>query len=237
MRKGSRVTVLIPALNEELSIGRVLGEIPDWVDEIIVADNGSTDRTIENAKSAGATVVQEPHRGYGSACLCGIASIRDTDIVVFLDGDYSDFPAQMDRLVDPIASGDVDMVIGSRVRGHHQRGALTPQARFGNALACFLLRLFWGVRYTDLGPFRAIRYSTLTALDMQDPDYGWTVEMQIKAALSHVRTLEVPVDYRRRIGVSKVSGTVRGVVGAGYKILSTIFISAARHYVSRRATP
>ncbi len=226
MRNGHTIAVIIPAINEAQSIANVLRDIPDWVDHVIVADNGSTDDTPAIARANGAQVVAESHRGYGSACLRGMTALENPDIVVFLDGDYSDHPDQMDRLVDPIIENHAEMVIGSRVLGHHDPGALTPQARFGNQLACLLMRMFWGARHTDLGPFRAIRYSTLQSLAMADPDYGWTVEMQIKAALAQVPTAEVPVDYRKRIGRSKVSGTLRGVVGAGYKILSTIFLSA-----------
>lgn len=227
MRNGWSVAVVIPALNEEPSIGRVLDAIPDWVDDVIVADNGSTDRTAAKARTHGARVVHEPRRGYGSACLKAMAALEDPDIVVFLDGDYSDYPQEMDRLVDPIIEDEADAVIGSRVLGNRERGALTPQARFGNSLSCVLIRLIWGVTFTDLGPFRAVKYSTLNALDMEDPDYGWTVEMQIKAARDRVRVVERPVSYRKRIGKSKVSGTVRGVIGAGTKILSTIFLAAA----------
>ena len=226
MRNDHTIAVIIPAINEARSIANVLKDIPHWVDDIIVADNGSSDDTPAIAQANGARVVHEPKRGYGSACLKGMAALNNPDIVVFLDGDYSDHPDQMDRLVDPIIENRASMVIGSRVLGHHAPGALTPQARFGNKLACFLMRLFWDVRHTDLGPFRAIRYTTLQSLAMADPDYGWTVEMQIKAALANVPTTEVPVDYRKRIGKSKVSGTIRGVFGAGYKILSTIFLSA-----------
>ena len=231
MRNHHRISVIIPAINEAKSIAHVLQDIPDWVDEVIVADNGSTDDTPSIAEAHGARVVHEPHRGYGSACLRGMANMDRPDVVVYLDGDYSDHPQQMDTLVDPIVNDEVDMVIGSRTLGHHERGALTPQARFGNKLACFLMRLFWGVKHTDLGPFRAIRYTSLQQIHMADPDYGWTVEMQIKAALHRLRTTEVPVDYRKRIGQSKVSGTIRGVIGAGYKILSTIFLSAIRYHL------
>lgn len=226
MRHGLRVSVIIPALNEERSIGHVLDVIPEWVDGIVVADNGSSDRTGAVATEHGARVVSEPRRGYGSACLAALKEMGPSDVVVFLDGDFSDYPEQMDRLVDPIAAGDADFVVGSRVLGRHERGALTIQARFGNWLATRLIRLFWRVHYTDLGPFRAVRRSTLESLHMADPDYGWTVEMQIKAAARAVRTHEVPVDYRKRIGKSKVSGTMRGVLGAGYKILKTIFAAA-----------
>ncbi len=230
MRNHARIAVVIPALNEADAIGRVIRDIPDWVDRVLVADNGSTDATAAVAQDAGATVVSEPHRGYGQACLTALAALAADPpaIVVFLDGDYSDFPAQMDRLVDPIAAGEQDLVIGSRVRGQAARGALTPQARFGNWLACRLIRSFWHVTFTDLGPFRAIRWDALQQLEMADPNYGWTVEMQVKAVQRSLRVTEVPVDYRPRIGKSKVSGTIRGVWGAGTKILGTIFQAAAQ---------
>lgn len=228
MREDVKVAVIIPAFNEERAIAKVIPAVPEWVDDLIVVDNGSTDGTAERARSSGARVLFEPRRGYGSACLTGIASLEDPDIVVFLDGDFSDYPDEMHRLVDPIVQGRADMVIGSRVLGRHERGALTPQARFGNWLACLLMRMFWGVQYTDLGPFRAIAHRSLRALDMRDPSYGWTVEMQIKAAIRGLRSLEVPVSYRKRIGKSKVSGTLKGVISAGIKILYTIFKSALR---------
>ncbi|NIS37766.1 glycosyltransferase [Candidatus Saccharibacteria bacterium] len=226
MRNNAKISAIIPVLNEEQSIGKVIADIPDWVDEIFVIDNGSTDATVEIAEQAGAHVIVESERGYGAACLAGIAALQEPEMVVFLDGDYSDYPEEMPLLVDPIIECRADMVIGSRVTGTAEKGALTPQARFGNWLACKLIRMLWKVHYTDLGPFRAIRYSTLQSLNMQDRNYGWTVEMQIKAAQRNVRSLEVPVSYRKRIGKSKVSGTVRGVIGAGTKILSTIFLSA-----------
>ena len=229
MRHGAKVAVVVPALNEEASIGKVLEAIPEWVDDIVVGDNGSTDRTVAIAEAHGARVVHASRRGYGSACLAAMDALRDPDIVVFLDADFSDHPERMDRLVDPIARGDADLVIGSRALGQRERGALAPQARYGNIVACALIRLFWGTRFTDLGPFRAARFDSLRRWRMADPDYGWTIEMQIKAVLAGARCIEVPVDYRRRIGRSKVSGTLRGVVGAGYKILSTIFLSALRH--------
>lgn len=231
MRKGARVAVVIPALNEERAIGLVLDALPEWVDQIVVADNGSRDGTVRIVQEKGALVVIEPRRGYGSACLRGIAALGPTDIVVFLDGDYSDYPEQMDRLVDPIVDNEADLVIGSRTLGDIEPGALALPARFGNRLACFLIGLFWGTRFTDLGPFRAIRKTTLDVLAMRDPDYGWTVEMQIKAVLCGARCLEVPVNYRKRIGESKVSGTIWGIVGAGYKILGIIFVSAAKQYL------
>ena len=222
MRSGLTIAVVIPALNEERAIGRVLAEIPGWVDRVIVADNGSTDRTADIARAAGARIVAEPEPGYGAACLAGLTEIGEADVVVFLDGDYSDHPEEMVALVDPIAAGTAEMVIGSRVLGVREAGALTPQQRFGNWLATTLIRLIWGARFTDLGPFRAIRASALGRLAMSDRTYGWTVEMQIKAAIAGLRTIEVPVRYRRRIGVSKISGTIKGTIKAGWKILSII---------------
>jgi hypothetical protein len=233
MRSGRPIAVIIPALNEEAAIGRVIGEIPDWVDDIVVADNGSTDRTAEVAREAGARVVTAPRRGYGSACQAAIAALRRPEAVVFLDADASDLPSEMDRLVDPILAGDAEIVIGSRVLGRCEPGALTPQQRWGNRLATGLIRLFWGTRFTDLGPFRAVGYATLVDLGMCDPDFGWTVELQVKAARRGLRAVEVPVSYRKRIGVSKISGTVRGVAAAGTKILFTIFRAALQPGYSR----
>jgi glycosyltransferase involved in cell wall biosynthesis len=222
--------VLIPAHNEERSIGLVLSEIPaGLVQEVVVVDNASTDETARAARAAGATVVTEPRPGYGQACLAGLAyyaaqpATITPEIIVFLDGDHSDFPADMPALLAPLLSGAAEMVIGSRALGQRERGALLPQQRFGNWLAAGLLRLRYGGTTTDLGPFRAIRAEALARLDMTDTNYGWTVEMQVKAARLGLRVVEVPVRYRRRIGVSKVSGTVRGTLGAGYKILWTIF--------------
>ena len=226
MRSGAAIAVIIPAYNEEPSIGKVVSSIPQWVDDIIVADNGSTDGTAEVARSHGARVVFEPERGYGAACLAAMASLDEPDIVVFLDGDFSDYPEEMHLLVDPIVTDETDVVIGSRILGKRESGALTPQARFGNWLSCMLIRWLWQITYTDLGPFRAVRHKTLKALAMRDRNYGWTVELQIKAARDKVRIREVPVSYRRRIGKSKVSGTVKGVIGAGVKILYTIFLAA-----------
>jgi glycosyltransferase involved in cell wall biosynthesis len=216
------VACIIPALNEQQALPLVLREIPrSLVARVVVADNGSTDRTAEVAREHGAEVVRELERGYGAACLKALAHLAadPPDIVVFLDGDYSDHPTELPLLVEPIASGDADIVIGSRARGARERGALSPQQQVGNAIACTALRLLYGVRYTDLGPFRAIRWDALRALGMRDRNYGWTVEMQIKAARQGMPYAEVPVSYRRRVGVSKVSGTVKGSVGAGAKIL------------------
>ncbi|QKG51936.1 glycosyltransferase family 2 protein [Hymenobacter sp. BRD67] len=225
-----RIGVLIPAHNEERSIGLVLGEIPaGLVHEVVVVDNASTDNTAGAARAAGATVVAAPRPGYGQACLAGLAYYaaqpagRIPEIIVFLDGDHSDFPAEIPDLLAPILSGAAALVIGSRALGQCEPGALLPQQRFGNWLASRLLRLRYGGTHTDLGPFRAIRADALARLGMADTNYGWTVEMQVKAARLGLPVVEVPVRYRRRIGVSKVSGTVRGTLGAGYKILWTIF--------------
>jgi glycosyltransferase involved in cell wall biosynthesis len=220
-----RIAVIIPALDEERSLPKVLADVPRaLVDEVVVVDNGSRDRTAEVARENGATVVHEPREGYGQACLTGIAYLEGNppDVVVFVDADYSDRPAEMTELVRPILEDRADFVVGSRVLGRRERGALAPHARWGNWLATRLIRALYGSRFTDLGPFRAIRFPTLLALDMQDRDYGWTAEMQARAARAGVRALEVPVSCHRRIGRSKISGTVRGTVLAGYKILSTI---------------
>ena len=218
------IVVLIPALNEEQSIELVLKSVSrELVCKTVVIDNGSTDRTSEIAALSGAQVVLEPQRGYGSACLAGMKALPvDTEIVVFLDADYSDFPEEVGALVRPIVEHRADLVIGTRM--HNQaRAALTPQQRWGNWLAVHLMRQFWRCNYTDLGPFRAVRRSSLEMLSMSDRNFGWTVEMQIKAVLSGLRVLEVPVRYRVRIGKSKVSGTIKGVILAGSKILYTIF--------------
>jgi len=221
------IDVIIPAYNEADAIGLVLDEIPkELVRNVVVANNNSTDATAEVAEKHGATVVFEPKAGYGNACLKAmdfIAKQEDKpDIVVFLDGDHSDYPEQLSEVVEPILQGKADLVIGSRALGNSESGSLTPQQIFGNWLATRLLKLFYGVAFTDLGPFRAIRYESLLALKMNDPTYGWTVEMQIKAAKQKLRSVEVPVDYRVRIGQSKVSGTVKGTIGAGYKIILTL---------------
>jgi glycosyltransferase involved in cell wall biosynthesis len=232
MRQNQTIGVVIPALNEADAIGRVVADIPAWVDRIVVADNGSKDGTGEVARKAGAVVVRENEPGYGAACLAGIKELGAVDVVVFLDGDYSDHPEDMADLVDPILAGNHDFVIGSRATGAREAGSLTPQQLFGNWLATTLIRRIWGANYTDLGPFRAIRATSLTTLAMADRNYGWTVEMQIKAAEHNLRSHEVPVRYRCRIGVSKVSGTIKGSVKAGYKILSIIGRHALR---SKRA--
>ncbi len=216
------VSVIIPVLNEEGAIASVINDIPkSLVQEIIVVDNGCTDRTAEIAIQHGARVVVEPQKGYGSACLAGIAAVQMPDIVVFLDGDYSDDPTEMPSLVQPIQDGLAEFVIGIRIPS--EKGALLPQARIGNKLATLLMRIFFGVQYSDLGPFRAIRYEKLQALDMQDKNFGWTIEMQLKAAKIGLNVREVPVSYRKRIGTSKISGTFIGSIRAGVKILTSLF--------------
>ena len=221
------IKVIIPAYNEEDSIANVVNDIPDIVDEVIVVSNNSTDKTEENAAKAGATVLQESRRGYGYACLKGMDRIADQeekpDIVVFLDGDYSDYPEQLTEIIAPIVNDDLDFVIGARVKKLREAGSMTPQQVFGNWLATFLMKLFFGAKFTDLGPFRAIKYNKLLDLKMEDKTYGWTVEMQLKALKQKLTYTEIPVKYRNRIGVSKVSGTVKGSILAGVKILGWIF--------------
>ncbi|MZG53883.1 MAG: glycosyltransferase family 2 protein [Nitrospinae bacterium] len=220
----SRISIIIPAYNEESSIGLVLNALPrEKIHEIIVVDNGSTDETARVATENGARVVKEPKKGYGAACLKGIEELDAPDIVVFLDGDFSDFPEEMVSLIDPIEKGETDFVIGSRMILPKSRAALLPQARYGNQLAVFLIKLFFKHTFTDLGPFRAIRYSSLVAIGMQDTNFGWTVEMQIKAVKNGLRIMEVPVNYRERVGVSKITGTVSGTFKAGTKIIYTLF--------------
>ncbi len=218
-----RISVIIPALNEEKAIGSVIDEIPkSLVQEIIVADNGSSDCTQDVARKHGASVVEEKTKGYGAACLAGMRAISSTDIVVFLDGDHSDFPAEMLSLVKPILDGNADLVIGSRVLGKAENGALLPQVRYGNKLAVFLIHLLYGYKYTDMGPFRAIQWDALMKLHMSDTNFGWTSEMQVKALKQKLRVMEIPVSYRKRTGHSKISGTVSGTIRAGYKIIFTI---------------
>ena len=221
------IKVIIPAYNEQDSIGNVILDIPKMVDEVIVVSNNSTDNTEINAKQAGATVLQEPRKGYGYACLKGMDYITEQttkpDIIVFLDGDYSDYPEQLTEIIAPIVNEDIDFVVGARVEKLRESGAMTPQQVFGNWLATFLMKLFFNARFTDLGPFRGIKYNKLLALDMQDKTYGWTVEMQLKVLKQKMSYREIPVKYRNRIGVSKVSGTVKGTIFAGVKILGWIF--------------
>ncbi|MEE3347195.1 MAG: glycosyltransferase family 2 protein [Nitrospinota bacterium] len=220
----SRISVIIPAYNEEDSIGLVLDALPqNLIHEIIVVDNNSTDDTARSASEKGARVVAEKRRGYGSACLKGISELDNPDIVVFLDGDFSDYPEEIIQLVEPIESGKKDFVLGSRMLIPESRSALLPQSRYGNQLAVFLMRLFFRHKFTDLGPFRAIRYESLKAIAMQDANFGWTVEMQIKAVKKGLRIMEIPVKYRERVGVSKITGTFSGTIKAGAKIIYTIF--------------
>ena len=223
-----KVDVIIPAYNEEASIGSVIRDIPSGlVREVIVCNNASTDNTAEVAKAHAATVVMAPKRGYGSACLAGMAHIASKtdppDVVVFLDGDYSDHPEEITLLLDPIRNEGQELVIGSRALGDLQKGSMQPQQIFGNWLATTLIRLLYNYKFTDLGPFRSVTYDALKKIDMQDQDFGWTVEMQVKAAKMGLLCKEVPVSYRKRIGVSKVSGTIKGTILAGHKILWTIF--------------
>lgn len=229
-----KIAVIIPAYNEEKSIGKVIKDIPkDLVNEIVVVNNNSTDTTAGVAAAEGATVLFEEYRGYGAACLKGIAYLKekDCDVIVFIDGDYSDYPGEMSQLIKPIINDDVDMVIGSRTLGNREKGALPIQSRLGSIIAGFLINLFWGVKYTDLGPFRAIKKDKLLALNMTDIWYGWTVEMQIKAAKKSYSFTEVPVSYRKRIGKSKITGTVKGSVMAGFIIMKTIFTELFRKQI------
>ena len=221
------IKVIIPAYNEQDSIGKVIGDIPKIVDEIIVISNNSTDKTAENAKKAGATVLFEKRKGYGYACLKGMDYIaqkeKTPEIVVFLDGDYSDYPEQLTTLVNPILIDNLDFVVGARIKELRESGSMTPQQVFGNWLATFLMKILFNAKFTDLGPFRAIKYNKLLALKMEDTTYGWTVEMQLKVLKQELTYKEVPMKYRNRIGVSKVSGTIKGSILAGVKILGWIF--------------
>lgn len=221
------IDVIIPAYNEENSIDLVIKEIPSIVREVIVVNNNSSDSTSRIAREAGATVVDEPISGYGRACLRGIERVKANqqppDIIVFLDADYSDFPAELLQVVQPITEGDTDMVIGSRALGKREAGSMTFPQIFGNWLATRLIKIFYGHVYTDLGPFRAIRWTKLLSLRMEDKTFGWTIEMQIKAVKSGLKITEVPVNYKKRIGISKISGTIKGTVMAGYKIIGAVF--------------
>jgi glycosyltransferase involved in cell wall biosynthesis len=225
----TKIKVIIPAFNEQDSIANVINDIPDIVDEVIVISNNSSDDTEINARNAGATVLTETQKGYGYACLKGMAHIACLDkvqqpnIVVFLDGDYSDYPEELTKLVAPIINNNIDFVIGARVKRLREVGSMTKPQIFGNWLATFLMKLMYGAKFTDLGPFRAIKYDKLIALNMEDKTYGWTVEMQLKAIKQKLTYVEIPVNYRNRIGVSKVSGTLKGSIFAGIKILGWIF--------------
>jgi glycosyltransferase involved in cell wall biosynthesis len=227
-KRNRDVYVIIPAYNEEQSIAKVINAIPkELVKTVVVANNNSKDNTKIQAEMAGAVVVDEPRPGYGYACLKGMdflsPHVNPKDIIVFLDGDFSDYPEEIPNIINPIIQNKADLVIGSRALGVKEKNAMTIPQEFGNWLATKLIRLFYGVKFTDLGPFRAITWLHLQQLNMQDKTYGWTVEMQIKAAKQGLRCIEVPVKYRKRIGVSKVSGTVKGVILAGYKIIWMIF--------------
>lgn len=223
----TKIMVIIPAFNEESSIANVISDIPNIVEEIIVVSNNSTDNTEINAKKAGATVLSEPHKGYGYACLKGLEYVATKatkpDIIVFLDGDYSDYPEELTKIVAPIIDDDIDFVIGARTKQLRAPGSMTLPQIFGNWLATTLMALFFRSTFTDLGPFRAIKYEKLLGLNMEDKTYGWTVEMQLKALKQKLTYTEIPVNYRNRIGVSKVSGTIKGAIFAGVKILGWIF--------------
>ena len=227
LQKNQSIKVIIPAYNEGQSIAKVINDLPKSVDEVIVTDNNSTDNTAEQAKSAGAALCFEPRMGYGYACLKAIdyvtSQAKKPDIIVFIDGDYSDYPDELMTVVKPIIQDNYDFVIGARVKKLREKGAMTFPQRFGNALATFLMKIIYGANFTDLGPFRAIKYDKLMALNMQDKTYGWTVEMQLKALNHKLKYTEIPVKYRNRIGKSKVSGTLKGAVMAGVKILSWVF--------------
>ncbi len=220
------IKLIIPARNEEDAIGQVVASVINQVDAVIVADNGSCDKTAQIAREQGAAVVSVPQPGYGRACLAGVDAAGDCDILVFMDGDASDDPDDLLALLAPLLRDEADLVIGSRILGRCDPGALTVQQRFGNTLACRLMQLFWGHKFTDLGPFRAISRQAYEQLNMEAPTFGWTVEMQVRALKAGLRCAEIPVQYRVRIGVSKISGTVKGVILAGVYILGTIFKEA-----------
>ncbi len=226
------VTVIIPAYNEEGSIAKVIKEIPSLVNEIIVVNNCSTDRTATVAATAGATVLDENRMGYGYACLKGIEHAArqqsPPEVVVFLDGDFSDYPVELIKIIAPIQNNEVEFVVGARVKELREEGSMTPQQIFGNWLACFLMKGLFNSTFTDLGPFRAIKWETLQSLKMSDKTYGWTVEMQLKVLRQKISHKEIPVSYKKRIGVSKVSGTIKGTIFAGAKIIGWIF----KHYIS-----
>ena len=228
------IKVIIPAFNEEKSIAKVIAEIPDFVEEIVVVNNNSTDQTAQVATKAGASVLTEKSKGYGYACLKGIDYLSQKDktpeILVFLDGDFSDFPQELTKVIQPILDDKADFVVGVRVKDLRESGSLTPQQVFGNWLACFLMKILYQSSFTDLGPFRAIRWDTLENLKMSDKTYGWTIEMQLKVLRQKISYQEVPVSYKKRIGVSKVSGTVKGTIFAGVKIIGWIF----KHYLSKK---
>ena len=221
------IQIIIPAYNEANSIAKVIQEIPAIVSEIIVVNNNSSDDTAINATRAGATVLNETRKGYGYACLCGMDYIakksRKPNIIVFIDGDYSDYPEELSKIVKPILDDNVDLVIGARIKALREDGSMTPQQIFGNKLATFLMKLFFRSTFTDLGPFRAIKYEKLLEMEMEDKTYGWTIEMQLKALKNKMSYVEIPVHYKKRIGVSKVSGTIKGSIFAGVKILAWIF--------------
>ena len=228
------IKVIIPAFNEEKSIAKVIADIPDFVEEIVVVNNNSTDQTALVAAKAGATVLTEKSKCYGYACLKGINYLsqkdKTPDILVFLDGDFSDFPQELTKVIQPIKNNNADFIVGARVKELRESGSLTPQQVFGNWLACFLMKILYKSSFTDLGPFRAIRWSTLEKLQMSDKTYGWTIDMQLKVLRQKIAYQEVPVSYKKRIGVSKVSGTVKGTIFAGMKIMGWIF----KHYLSKK---
>lgn len=219
--------MIIPVLNEERSIGKVLDDLPrEWVNRVVVVDNGSTDQTAKVALENGAIVLQEPERGYGAACLKGINFLRENDppkTLVFIDGDYSDNPSELPLVAGPVEAGEVDVCIGSRTLGKREKGAMMAHQLFGNWLSAMLIRLLYGLKITDLGPFRAVNWQVLESLQMEDRNFGWTVELQAKVAKRGLRYMEVPVSYKPRIGQSKITGSVQNSIKAGVKIIYTIF--------------